>query len=89
MRAEEEHTWVVVEDVLGAVAVVHVEVYDQHALNTMLSLCPTRGYRHIGKYTEPHPVMDQRVMAGWADERQAVFRLPPHHSVDQVKQAAG
>ena len=89
VRAEEEHTRIVIEDVLGAVAVVHVEVHDQHALNTMLLLCPARGDRHIGKYTEAHPVVDQRMMAGWADQRQAVFRLPPHHGVDQVEQAAG
>ena len=89
VRAEEEHTWVVIEDVLGAVAVVHVEIHDEHPLHTMLLLRPTRGDRHIGKDAEAHPVVDQRMMAGRADERQAVFRLPPQHGVHQVKQPAG
>ena len=88
VRAEEEHIGVVIEDVLGAVAVVHVEIHDEHPPHPMLLLRPARGDGHVGKDAEAHAVVDQGVVARRAHQGEAVLRLAPEDRVQQVEQPA-
>ena len=55
---------VVVEDVLGAVAVVHVEVHDAHPVDAELLLDVAGGDRHVVEVAKPHGAADFRVMPG-------------------------
>src|SRR5215210_3566173 len=76
---EVEHLPVFVEDVLGAVAVVHVPVEDGYSLD------PARtgvlgGHRDVVEQTEPHPGHPPGVVAGRARDRKR--RLPRKGALD-------
>ena len=59
VRRDVEHARVGVEDGLGAVAVVHVEVHDQHALEAP-GEGVGRGHRHVVEEAEAHGPVGQR-----------------------------
>ena len=62
-----QHLLVALEDVLGAVAVVHVEVDDRHALQAVRVDRVARGDRDVVEDAEPHRPCAACVMARRAD----------------------
>ena len=54
MEGHEEDRVVTGDDVLGAVAVMHVPVDDRDAMQPELRLCPACGDRHVVEQAEPH-----------------------------------
>ncbi len=75
VRADEEHVRVLVEDLLGAVAVVHVDVEDDEAFGAERGPGPANGQSHVGEQAEAHGGAGPGVVAGRPDGREAVVRL--------------
>ena len=86
MGAKKKHAGVFEKDVLGPVAVVHIEVDDQDPLDSVLALCPTGGDGCVGKETKAHALLRDGVVPGRAHQRKTVVDLFPQHSIDQVEQ---
>ena len=57
VRAEVEHRAVFIEDVLRAVAVVHVPVDNQHLAQMVLALCIAGGDGGVVEHAEAHAAM--------------------------------
>ena len=72
MQGDEEHRRVLVEDGLGAVAVVDVPVDDRDPVDPLPPLRVAGGDRDVVEDAEPHRLLGAGVMAGRADEREAV-----------------
>jgi hypothetical protein len=69
------------QDVLGAVAVVHVEVDDRHALAAVAFQRIARGERHVVEEAEAHGAAAAGVVAGRAHRAEGVLQLAGHHRV--------
>src|SRR5690349_19977452 len=54
MRAEEQHRAIAVKAVLGAVAVMHVPIDDQHPGDVVPLLSVPRRYRDVIEQAKPH-----------------------------------
>ncbi len=67
MDTEVKHVRVVVENLLRAVAVMHIPVDDQHLRKFVLLLDVAGGDGHIVQQAEPHGPVARGVMAGRAD----------------------
>ena len=76
-----QHALIVAEDVLGAVAVVHVEVDHRHALEPVLAQRMGGAHCHVVEEAEPHRTMVLGVMAWRADAAECVCCLPFHHQI--------
>src|SRR5262245_20334662 len=83
------HAAVGPEDVLRAVAVVHVEVDDRGALDAVLSLGVTGGDGGVVEEAKSHRARGLGVVAGGARGDEGVCSLAGHHLVDRVHGAAG
>ncbi len=79
---------VVLEAVLGAVAVVHVPIEDQDACRAVLRLQGAGGERDVVEEAESHGVAGLGVMARWAHRSQSRRRLPPQHASREIDRAA-
>ena len=80
---------IVPEDVLGAVAVMDVEIHDRDPLGAMRRLGVARGDRGVVEEAEAHRVRDLGVMAWRAGRDEGVANLAAHHLVDGEDRAAG
>ncbi len=79
--ARHHHALVVAEDVLGAVAVVHVEVDDGHALDAVLLERVFRPDRNVVEQAEAHGARARRMMAGRAHRAKGVLGASADHEV--------
>src|SRR5450631_4063470 len=77
------------ENILRAVAVMHVEIDDGRALDLVAVLRIARGDRHVVEQTEAHRPRRLSVMAGRAYGDKGIGRLLVHHFVDRAHGAAG
>ena len=88
-EADHQHALVAGEDVLGAVAVVHVEVDDRHPLRPCR---PARGARRSAtllKKQKPIAWSRRRVVAGRAHRAEGVLELAGDHRVGGGHRRAG
>ena len=76
-------------DVLGAVAVVHVEVDDGHALHAVALAGVLGGHRHVAEEAEAHGLVARGVVAGRAGAAEGVFQLAGNHRVHRVDGGTG
>ena len=74
-RARHQHALVVGEDVLGAVAVVHVEVDDRHALEAVRSSACIAADGDVVEDAEAHRARARRVMARRAHAAEGALGL--------------
>ena len=74
-RRHHQHPRIAREDVLGAVAVMDVEIDDRHALDPVDLERVRRAHRDVVEEAEAHRAVALRVVAGRADraERRAAF----------------
>src|SRR5690606_10683474 len=72
-----EDVRILIEDLLGAVPVVHVPVDDRHA-SSAESEGVSRGEGDLVDQTEPHRSVRTGVMTWWPDERETTTTLAPH-----------
>src|SRR5690606_19367160 len=87
--AEVEDAAVLVENVLGAVAVVHVPVDDGDALQSVDGAGVTGRDGDIVEDAETHAPVGGGVVSGRADCTEGVAVFPGDHGVDRFEQAPG
>ena len=88
MRAEVQYGWIVVEDRLGAVAVVDIPVHHEDASEVVvLSRVPgPDGY--IIEETEAHGPIGERVMARRTHRAEDGVQRPDRHAINGVRDGA-
>ena len=89
MRRDVQDARVLVENILGAVAVVHVVIHDHDAAELVRIEQVARGDRDVVQQAEAHAARGRGVMAGRAHERDAVVHLPPLHGIRERDARAG
>ena len=88
VRAEKEHRRIGVEDVLRAVAVVHVPIHDQDARYAVFALRVARGEGHVIEEAEAHAAASAGVVSRRPHGAERVLHVAGHHRVDGVQHAA-
>ena len=76
-----EYPRIVPDQILRAVAMMHVEIDDGHAVNPGQGQGMFGGDCHIAKQAKPHGFLLFRVMARRADGAKGVVGLPLHHHI--------
>jgi hypothetical protein len=89
VEGEKEHRGVVVEQVLGAVAVVDVPVDDHHPLDPVPALQVARRHRDVVEQAEAHRPVGLGVVTGRAHAGEPVVDLAGHDRVNQGEHPAG
>ncbi len=89
MHAEKLDRRVIIEDVLGAVAMMYVEIDDEDAVDAVMILGPARGNGGVGEKAEAHAKIAQCMVTRWPDQGKAIVRLPPQHGIHDIEQPAG
>ena len=89
VEAHHQDALVAVHDVLGAVAVVHVEVDDGHALEAMALAGVFGGNGDVAEEAKTHGHVARGVVAGRAGGAKGVFQLAAQHGVHGVDGGAG
>ena len=79
---------IVPENVLGAVAVMDVEIHDRDPLGAVRLLGVAGGDGHVIEEAEAHRGRDLGVMSGRAGRDESVANLAAHHLVDREDRAA-
>ncbi len=79
---------IVPEDVLGAVAVMDVEIHDRDPLGPVRGLGVARGDGGVIEEAEAHRGRDFGVMSGRAGRDESVANLAAHHLVDREDRAS-
>ena len=82
VRAEVEHRAVFIEDVLRAVAVMHVPIDDQHLAQMVLVLCIAGGDGGVVEHAEAHAARGRGMVSRRPRQTEGVFRLAVEHGVD-------
>ena len=75
------HPRIIAEDVLGAVAVVHIEVHDGHPIEPVVLECVRRTDSHVVEEAEAHGSAMLRMMARRPHAAERVGRLAREHQV--------
>src|SRR5690606_6669570 len=88
VQRQVEDTRILVEDVLRAVAVMHIPVDDQDALDAVFRLCSTRRDRDVVEQTEAHCAIRGRMMSGRTAQRERGPRAAAHDEVDGIDRTA-
>jgi hypothetical protein len=79
--ADHQHALVAGDDVLGAVAVVHVEVDDGHALQAVHVQRMARRHGHVVEEAEAHRLVARGMVARRAHRAEGVVHLAGQHRV--------
>src|ERR1043166_6080703 len=83
MARKKVDTWIVVEDSLCPVAVMHVPIDDRHAFNVaVLLLSIPRGDSDVVKKTKPHCALIRRVMTGRTDGNECIGDFAGHYQIN-------
>ena len=89
MGREVLHARLALEAVLGAVAVVHVEIEDRHALEAVHVQRLAGADRDAVEQAEAHGALGLGVMAGRAQRAERVVGLAADHGIDRGDRRAG
>lgn len=80
VQGDVEHAWVLLKDLLGAVAVVNIPVQDQHPERPpRQALAVPRRHRHVVEEAEAAGGAGTRVVPGGAHDGHGVADLPHRH----------
>ncbi len=88
MGAEEEDGGILVEDILRAVAVMHVPIHDQNAPHAVPPLGVARRDGDVVEQAEPHPAPRIGMMPRRPHRAEGVARLAREHGVHRIQHAA-
>src|SRR4029450_3394474 len=88
VHGQVEDRVVAIEEVLGAVAVMDVEVDDEDSLPGGAPLQVPRGPRDLVEEPEPHGALARGVVSGRADGAERVPRAPGRDLIDGREQRA-
>ena len=86
--AAKQHAAVLIEDVLGAIAVMHVPIDDGDFLRPVLLLAMTCGDGDVVEQAETHALGRSCVVAGWAHGAEGVFDLASENGIDGIQDSA-
>lgn len=89
MDAHVEHLGIRLEDVLGAIAVVHIPVDNQDALQPKFPYGILGSNGNVVEYTEAVRLIRLGVVAGRANVADAAARLPAQDTVDSLQHRSG
>ena len=89
VRAEKENGRIIFKRVLGSVAVMHVPIHDQHALETVTRLKIARGNGHVIQETKSHGSIDFRVMPGRTHRAKHLIHAIVHDRINRGQRPAG
>ena len=81
-EAAHQHPLVARDDVLGTVAVVHVEVDDRHALRVIAVAGVMCGNRRLVEEAEAHGAARFRMVARRPQRAEGIVGLSPEHRID-------
>ena len=87
--AHHQRAWIVAENVLGAVAMMHVEIDDGDAFQPMLLERMLGGDGDIVKEAEAHGAAAHRMMPRRAHAAKGIVRLAVQHQVGGKHRRAG
>ncbi len=87
VHAAEEHTRVVLERMLRAVAVMNVEIEDQHPLDAVAIQQPPGRQRDVVEQAKPHRQVPLRVMPGRAHHAKSVLQYTPRDAIGRIEHA--
>ncbi len=77
----QHHARIIVKDVFGAVAVMHVEIRNRHAAQAMRGQCMRCADRDIVEDAEPHRPRPFGMVAGRAHVAEGILHLARHHQI--------
>ena len=83
MRVEEQDRTIVPEDFLGAVAVMHIPIDDQHALDPVIPPRVPRANRDVVEHAEAHSAIRGRVMSRRAHGAKRALCFSAHDCVNR------
>ncbi len=89
MRGEIEHAGIAVEDGVRAVAVMHVEIDNQHPIDLKIGTRRGRRNGNVVEQTKTFAVIGEGVMSRRADQRKGILDLAPQHRFDARDDCAG
>ncbi len=77
----QHHARIVVKDVLGAVAVMHIEIRDRHPAQAMRCQRMRRSDGNVVEDTEAHRPRPFGMVTGRTDVAKGVLHLASHHQI--------
>ena len=86
---DHQHARIVAKDILGAIAVVHIEVGHHHPLEAVLLERVGRAHRDVVEKAEPHGPPALGVMPGRPHAAEGVARLASQHQIGRVHHGSG
>ena len=86
---DHQHARVVAKNILGAIAVVHIEVGHHHPLEPVLLERVGRAHRHVVEEAEPHGPAALGVMPGRPHAAEGVAHLALQNQIGRVHNGAG
>ncbi len=89
MAGGEQHARFALEDGLGAVAVMHVEVGDRDPLQAMHGQRMSSGHRDVVEQAEAHRPLARGVMAGWTHRAERAPCATAEHRIDRGHDGTG
>ena len=87
--AHHQHARIVAENVLGAVAMVHVEIDDGDACEPMVLQRVSRRDGNVVEQAEAHRAIARRMVPRRPDAAKSAIRLPVQHQVGGKHRSAG
>jgi hypothetical protein len=78
MQAQERHPFIIVECILGAVAMMNIPIDDEDAVSPVLLSHPGSDSNAV-KETKPHAQLRCRMMARRSDKTEGSAIITPHH----------
>ncbi len=88
MRGAEQHARIIPEDVLRAIAVMHIPIDDGDALRAVGALGMARGDGNIVEKTEAHGPVLLGMVAGWSHGDKGILGLAAHHGIHRAHRTA-
>ena len=88
-NAAHQHPLVAGKTVLRPVAVMHIEIDDGNALQSMHGQRMSRSNGNVVEETEPHWRRLLAMVAGWAHGTEGVLAFAAHHQIDPQTTSAG
>jgi hypothetical protein len=89
VRAQVQHTRIVFEDRLRAIAVMHVEINDRHPRQSVHVDAMQRCDGDTVEQAEPHRRITCRMVSGWAHGAERTRGFPGQHGIHRRDRGTG
>src|SRR6056300_955340 len=89
MGAKKVDRFILVKNILGAVAVVHIPVHDQNLAYSMNRLSVPCGHRCMVKDTKAHSLRWSGMMARWAAQAEDPIHVSGEDFISRIHHSTG